>query len=530
MKCAARCRTIVSLMGVLAALMILPARAEDKLPEISGLRIRLETDWPDPVWDLNDPNITGRLYLFTKKKAGGEPRQGPNWFSPEPFYARNVRDLEPGKPLVVDDAWDGFPGKLSKLEPGDYYVQALLDHDIYASDHNRGVGNFYSQVHHIHWKGIGDKDDSATEKEPVTLELVLNQMIPEKPFPESDWVKKLVIYSPRLSLFHGREVLSHASVSLPASYYDQPNRRYPVIYVVSGFGGTYHSMARRYVKKPAPPEEGQAEFIRVLLDGQCKWGHHVYADSATNGPRGASLVQELIPEVDRRYRTVAARTARFVTGHSSGGWSCLWLQVNYPDTFGGAWSTSPDSVDFRDYQQVNLYADPPPSLYYDEEGELRPVARRGTEPWLWYEPFGRMDDCIGRGGQLKSFEAVFSPADDFGLPQLLWDRKTGVVDRHILAGWRNYDINVLIERRWEQLESKLKGNIHIAMGDLDTFYLDGAVVQIRKTLEKLKSDADIEMLKGKNHGNVRTPALMKKYHGQMSDQFFRDHPEHRPQE
>ena len=116
------------------------------------------------------------------------------------------------------------------------------------------------------------------------------------------------------------------------------------------------------------------------------------------------------------------------------------------------------------------------------------------------------------------------------MPQLLWDRKTGVVDRHILAGWRNYDINVLIERRWEQLESKLKGNIHIAMGDLDTFYLDGAVVEIRKTLEKLKSDADIEMLKGKNHGNVRTPALMKKYHGQMSDQFFRDHPEHRPQE
>ena len=73
--------------------------------------------------------------------------------------------------------------------------------------------------------------------------------------------------------------------------------------------------------------------------------------SAKNGPRGAALIKELIPEIDKRYRTVDASTARFVTGHSSGGWSSLWLQVNYPETFGGVWSTAPDPVDFRDYRR-----------------------------------------------------------------------------------------------------------------------------------------------------------------------------------
>ena len=68
-------------------------------------------------------------------------------------------------------------------------------------------------------------------------------------------------------------------------------------------------------------------------------GHSVYANSAVNGPRGDALVEELIPYVDAHFRTVAAPTARFVTGHSSGGWSSLWLQVSYPDTFGGVWSS-----------------------------------------------------------------------------------------------------------------------------------------------------------------------------------------------
>ena len=104
----------------------------------------------------------------------------------------------------------------------------------------------------------------------------------------------------------------------------------------------------------------------------------------------------MIPHIDAQYRTIPEPTARFVTGHSSGGWSSLWLQVNYPEMFGGCWSTSPDPVDFRDFQQVDLYAEPPLSLYYDAQGVPRPIARRGTEPFLWFRSFGRMDDVLAQ--------------------------------------------------------------------------------------------------------------------------------------
>jgi hypothetical protein len=297
-----------------------------------------------------------------------------------------------------------------------------------------------------------------------------------------------------------------------------------VIYNIPGFGGS-HRDALGYANGPPPPGEGETEFIRVMLSGQCKWGHHVYADSATNGPRGASLTRELIPHIDAQFRTVAEPTARFVTGHSSGGWSSLWLQVAYPDVFGGVWSTSPDPVDFRDYQQVNLYANPPQGMYTDEAGERRPIARRGETPVLWYDSLSRMDDCLGRGGQLRSFEAVLSPLGDDGLPLPMYDRESGEVDPTVAQAWEAYDIRLKLERNWAELGPKLAGKLHVTMGDRDTFYLEGAVRQLRGTLQQLRSDADVRLLEGEDHGSLLTPALFSEMRRQMTASYRAHHPE-----
>jgi hypothetical protein len=469
-------------------------------------------------------SVSGRLLVLTSRRDGREPRFGPDWFGPEPFFGLEVRDWQPGTTITIDDQADGFPGKLSELPPGEYHVQALLDQDFYHAHPNEGVGNLYSDPVQIQWqRPVGKKNRGGSS----SLTLVLDKEIEAWTFPASKWVHEVKIPSPRLSLFHGREVIQGVAVILPPSYEAMPERRYPVLYVVSGFGGVYQRMATRYRNGSPPAGEGETEFIRVLLDGQCKWGHHVYANSATNGPRGAALVMELLPTVDRRFRTVAASTARFVAGHSSGGWSSLWLQFNYPDTFGGVWSTSPDPVDFRDYQQVNLYADPPLSLYTDEHGNRRPLARQGNEPIIWYPSFGKMDDCLGRGGQLRSFEAVFSPLGEDGLPAKLWNREGGRIDPRVARAWENYDINLLLRRRWPVLKDSLAGKIHITTGGLDTFYLEGAVEQLIGTLKELGSDAQVEVVPGKNHGNVITPALRSRERRQMTAAFARHHPEHR---
>jgi pimeloyl-ACP methyl ester carboxylesterase len=341
-------------------------------------------------------------------------------------------------------------------------------------------------------------------------------------FAESKWVKEIVLPSQLLGRFHKREVIERAAVVLPASYFEDKDRRYPAVYIIPGFGGS-HRDGLRYATAPPQPETDETEFIRVFLSGRCKWGHHVYADSATNGPRGEALVREMMPHIDREFRTLAEPTARFVMGHSSGGWSSLWLQVTYPEIFGGVWSSSPDPVDFRDYQLVNLYADPPLNMYRDESGERRPIARRGETPVLWYGTFTKMDDVIGRGGQLRSFEAVFSPLDDAGLPKHLWDRPSGRVDPAVAKAWEKYDISLILKRDWPRLKTQLSGKLHVTMGTLDTFYLDGATRLLAERLKELGSDAEVTFVEGANHGSFLTPDYYSRVRREMSAAYWKHH-------
>ena len=69
-----------------------------------------------------------------------------------------------------------------------------------------------------------------------------------------------------------------------------------------------------------------------------------------------------------------------MTGHSSGGWASLWLQISYSDLFGGCWSTAPDPVDFRAFQTLNIYEDR--NGHWTREGLPRPVARSRTDVGL----------------------------------------------------------------------------------------------------------------------------------------------------
>lgn len=453
--------------------------------------------------------LAGRLFVFLSQSKQREPRFGPDWFRPEPFCGGDVREFTPAMAREIDDRADCFPTPLSKLPPAVYQVQALLDVNLDAQNHAVGEGNLFSDVVELDWRNPQTR----------TMDLRLTHAVGPRAFAETEWRREIQLKSDLLSKFHNRAVVEKAAVVLPASYQKQLERRYPAMYIIPGFGGSH----RDCLGLTAPPvaAAGEEEFIRVYLSGNCKWGHHVYADSATNGPRGAALIQEMIPHVDVSFRTVNKSTARFVTGHSSGGWSSLWLQVNYPDVFGGVWSYAPDPVDFRDWQQVDLYSPEPLSLYRDPSGARRPIARRGTQPVLWYDAFAQMDDVLGRGGQLRSFEAVFSPLGGDGQPLKMWNRQTGEVDPQIARAWQKYDIRLLLERNWPQLSEKLRGKLHIATGSLDTFYLEGAVVRLAESLRELGSDAEITILPGKDHGGVLSAELLSRGRQQMSEVYRR---------
>ena len=250
----------------------------------------------------------------------------------------------------------------------------------------------------------------------------------------------------------------------------------------------------------------------------------MFADSANNGPVGQALIEELIPAFEREYRSVAEPRGRLLTGHSSGGWSSLWLQVTYPEFFGGTWSTSPDSVDFRDFQRINVYR-PEENFYVDPEGQRRPIARAQGRVAVWLDDFAWMEHALGHGGQLHSFEAVFSPRGEDGKPRLIWDRETGAIDPDVARTWEQYDIRLVLERNWSELAPQLAGKLHVHMGDQDTFYLEGATILLKQSLEQLESDAVVEIHRGRDHGNILTEQLRERMRGEMVEAFLTSSPE-----
>lgn len=464
--------------------------------------------------------FSGRVYLiFTKRDR--EPRLGPSWFSPEQFVSAEVRNWTPDTPLTiasgassspgVADSLRSYPEAFSSLNLTGYRVQAVARFNPWEREIGTAEGNGFSAVATV----------TAEGRQP---ELVIRTLVPKREFQETKWSKLLKVKSSLLSEFYGHDVYMRASVTVPAGYDANPERRYPTIFEVPGFSGDHNY--RSSDQAPVESRQDGVEFIRVMLDPSCPLGHHVFADSENNGPRGQSLIEEFLPAFDQQYRSIAKPTARFVTGHSSGGWSSLWIQVTYPEHFGGVWSTAPDPVDFRDFQRINLYAENE-NMYTTAEGKPRPLARIGGQVRLWYKGFADMEWALGPGGQLHSFEAVFSPRGDDGRPMLVWDRDTGEIFTEVAKTWQQYDIRLILEKNWAELGPKLRGKIHVFMGDQDTFYLEGATILLKQSLAKLGSDARIEIIPGRDHFNLLAPELQDRIRSEMVAAFRRHHPDGR---
>jgi S-formylglutathione hydrolase FrmB len=453
--------------------------------------------------------FTGRVYVLLFANDTPALAGGPDWIRPEPFFARDVKGWRPGEVVVVDRTDLGHPAALNRVAKGTWTVQAVMDVTPDCHRFTQAPGNVWTVTRSV------ALDPASTG--PVKLKL--DRVWREPPFKETERVKLIEVESKLLTAFRKRPTRLRAAVLLPASHAKEPARKYPVVYEIPGFSGDHRLIS--WARMRNATNVAGVDMLHVMLDPDCHHGHHVFADSANNGPCGKALIEELIPALEKRFRGIGKPGARFVTGHSSGGWSSLWLQVAYPDFFGGCWSTSPDPVDFRDFQRINLYRKGE-NMFTDREGKKRPIARSGQRVLRWYRGFSDMEEVFGHGGQLASFEAVFSERGAEGQPKRLWDRRTGVIDPEVAKSWEKYDIRLVLERNWKTLGPKLAGKLHVYMGAEDNFYLEGATRLLGEALKKLKSDAKVEVMPGYDHSSLlftQTLAIHKRIAREMAAKF-----------
>jgi hypothetical protein len=515
---------MVSLLGVLLAGAVIVAGHEGESPIEIGVSF-------GP--GLSREPLDGRLLLLLSVDDSEDPRFqiSDTSVNTQQAFGIDVEGMKPGEERVFDSCVLGYPlESLAILRAGTYNVQALLHrYETFrrADGHvvklpmdrgegqqwNRAPGNLYSTPRKL----------TINAQEGKTIHIVLDKVIPPIPEPPATrYVRHERIRSELLSRFWGRDMYLGAHVLLPEGFDEHPAARYPLVIEHGHYPGTFEGW------RETPPDPDvkcehsdrfhvdcynrieEEEAYQLYKDWTATGFPHViiiqiqhanpyyddsYAVNSENlGPYGDAIMQELLPHIEKKYRAIGAGWARFMYGGSTGGWEALAAQIFYPDDFNGCYAACPDPIDFRAYTVVDIYRD---DSAYEWTGPFKVVPKPGYRDYLGHlsatlRQMNQLETVLGThsrsGGQWDIWEAVYSPVGPDGYPKRIWDKKTGVINREVAEYWReHYDLSYILRRDWsEGLGSKLRGKIHIYVGEADNYYLNDAVYLIDDFLKGTK--------------------------------------------
>ncbi len=463
-----------------------------------GLRFEISYDEsvrPEP--------ITGRVYVIVTQ-SDRRPPVAQVGETGVPFFGRNIDELIPGQAIVIDGDVVGYPvASLNDLPPGEYFVQAFVN--VYTrfdrTDGHR-VWLHMDQWEGQRWRRSPGNLFSTPRK--VTLDpeagepirLVCDNVIPPIELPEDTaHVKRFRMQSRILTNWWGRPMYVGATVLLPRGYDDHSDTLYPVNYIQGHFSTrTPGGFGRRRTFDDIWLADGTPRFVYVTFQHPTPYYDDSYAvNSANNGPYADALMQELIPEIERRFRVIRESWGRVLSGGSTGGWEAVALQVFQPDSFGGCFASCPDPLDFRYHQIVNIYEDD--NAYWFDRGWTRVERPNRRSPdgnvrsMMKDENLFELTvgDKSRSGGQWDIWEAAFGPVGEDGYPQRIWDKRTGTIDHEVAAYWKeHFDLRHILATHWDTLGAKLVGKLHIYVGDMDSYYLNEGVRLMEEFLESTK--------------------------------------------
>lgn len=126
-------------------------------------------------------------------------------------------------------------------------------------------------------------------------------------------------------------------VILPEAYWSksETGRRFGVIYLLHGLTGHFDNWTDR---TQLIDHSADYDLIIVTPEGENGW----YTDNLTKDGQmyESYVIKELIPEIDKRYRTIDRKDHRAIAGLSMGGYGALKFGLKYPDVFSVAGSFS----------------------------------------------------------------------------------------------------------------------------------------------------------------------------------------------
>jgi S-formylglutathione hydrolase FrmB len=269
-------------------------------------------------------------------------------------------------------------------------------------------------------------------------------------------------------------------VYLPPGYDDEPERRYPSVYVIQGLTGQLDMWRNRTAFRKNFPELVDGMFaagdsppcVLVWVDAWTSLGGAQFIDSPGTGRYHTYLCEEVVPWVDERYRTLPEAANRGITGKSSGGYGAMVTPMLRPDVFGGLATHAGDALfemcylpDFR--KSVRVLRDQYEGSFdrFWEDFHSRPPFSKDSDYHLLN------DWCMA---------ACYS-ADEDGTVHVPYDTATGELRPEVWDRWLAWDPVRMADERGDALRS-LRA-IYIDCGKRDQFFLDLGAEAFRRRLE-----------------------------------------------
>ena len=234
-------------------------------------------------------------------------------------------------------------------------------------------------------------------------------------------------------------------VYLPPSYATQPNRRYPVVYMLHGYGLHAEQWIgfANFGKLEKDLAAGTAkEMILVAPDAFTLENGSFYSNSKATGDWETYVAVELVNYIDDHYRTIPDRMSRGLMGHSMGGYGTFRIGMKHPEVFSSLFAMSAGSA--------------------WDNGTVAPETAQALEAVKTKEEAAKVP--YAQKGTLAKAAAWSADADN---PPLFFDLpvKDGKPQPRIQAKWAASSLLVMLEQYAPNLK-KMKA-IAMNVGDMD---------------------------------------------------------------
>lgn len=268
-------------------------------------------------------------------------------------------------------------------------------------------------------------------------------------------------------------------VYTPPGYEEEPERRYPSVYMIQGLTGQLDMWRNRTPFRRNFPELADELFAReeappcilVWVDCWTSIGGSQFLDSPGTGRYHTYLCDEVVPWVDANYRTLASAEHRGIAGKSSGGYGAMVTPMLRPDIFGGLATHAGDALFEVCYLPEVRNA--VRALRDEYEGSYE----RFWEDFRSRPALSKADDGILLNAWCMA--ACYS-ADPDGTVRLPFDTDTGELLPDVWERWLAWDPVRMAPERAAALQS-LRA-VYIDSGTKDEWYLDLGAEAFRRAL------------------------------------------------